>query len=348
MESKNPFTDIVSVFENFSAEPKDVQLTNWLAACVKGGTFKDRVLQYRQTGAPEIKKNLPLITPGARCKGGRRKENIEVLTGWVCLDIDGKDNPHIKDAARIRDEIIKISNVAFSALSTGGQGVWALVKVSDPENQDAHFQALLKDFERFGIKLDSSKGRNANDARFFSYDPDARMKRSFEVYTKKVTSQPATRTSPIQSRTRSTYGEKALQQEIGVLAMARKGTRNETLFKCAASLFELVAGGELDGIETENLLFDTALRIGLTKSESQKTILSAKQTGLQNPRSATKTPSKPKLQKQSQPYPTEWDKVKSPQPGTAEHAEMEYYAAMDADPMLNEIVNVFGAEPVFN
>ena len=344
MESK-AFREVVSVFENFSAEPKDVPLINWLAACAKGGRYKDRVLKYRETGAPEIKKGLPLVTPGARCIGGRRKEHVQELTGWICLDIDAKDNP-TKPAAAIRDEIIKITNVAFAALSTGGKGVWALVKVSDPEKQDAHFEALLKDFERFGIKLDSSKGRNPNDARFYSYDPQARINTNFEVYKKKLT-QPVNRANPVQSGVRSTYGERALQQEIGILAMAPKGTRNETLFKCAASLFELVAGGELNGIETENILMDTALRIGLSKSECLKTISSAKQSGMQNPRSASKSPHKPELHKPPG-YPSAWDEVKPPKQGSSEWDEMIYQETLSQDRVLQHIVGMFDCEPVFN
>ncbi|MCC5906585.1 MAG: hypothetical protein JJU13_10275 [Balneolaceae bacterium] len=359
MERK--FLDTVTVFENFAAEPKPIPLSKWLAACVKGTRFKDQVLEYRRTGNQEIKKRLPLVTVGAVCEGGRRMENVVQRTGWVCLDIDGKDNPGL-NAKEIRDQIINIRNVAFSAISTGGAGVWALVKVKHPDRQAEYFEALKSDFQRFGIVLDSSKGRNPNDARFYSYDPDAKLNREFHLYSKIPAPTPPVQV-PVRTSQPGGYGEKALKEEIGTLAMARKGSRNETLFKCAASLFELVAGGELVDHEVTSLLQQTALSIGLRKSETAATLTSAKQTGFQNPRSGNRSSSNhsPNSQPSQRSYPKNWDEVTPPQPGTAEFKEMEYYelqdgmnsslnheiqTAIDADPILNEIVTMFECEPI--
>ena len=41
---------------------------------------------------------------------------------------------------------------------------------------------MLHDFKTRGIFLDHTKGKNPNDARFYSYDPEAIIKRDYKVY----------------------------------------------------------------------------------------------------------------------------------------------------------------------
>jgi hypothetical protein len=77
--------------------------------------------------------------------------------------------------------------VAFTALSASGRGVWALVKVAEPENIGAHFEQLDRDFQSLGIALDTSKGGNPSDLRIYSFDPDAVIKERFALYTRKFT-----------------------------------------------------------------------------------------------------------------------------------------------------------------
>lgn len=201
------FRDRISVFQNLKSPPQTITLGQWLKACKYGSkTEKEKqVLEYRRcltelidkgysivdakaelksSGKDQLKKSLPLATVGGVCVGGRKLKNVVSRTGWIALDIDYSENPHLSDPEHLRDEVAKIANVAFTGLSTGGRGVWALVKVSEPERQAEHFQALQEDFKGFGITLDSSKGENPNDARFYSYDPGAIIKDAFTVYEK--------------------------------------------------------------------------------------------------------------------------------------------------------------------
>lgn len=164
--------------------PHNRYLGEWLQANKRGlkGGYTDKIRGYRETGDKTVKQSLPLATVGAFCEGGRKMEDVVHRTGWVALDIDPGDNPHIANAAALRNEVAKIKYVAFSALSVSGKGVWALVKIKDPDRQGEHFDQLIKDFSSVGITLDTSKGRNPNDARFLSYDPDAVIKDDFAVY----------------------------------------------------------------------------------------------------------------------------------------------------------------------
>lgn len=197
------FNDDISYFESINSDPETIKLHEWLSACMRDDTYKEEIEEYRNEyntlkdqglneadikqalntkGLTDFKRNLPFVTVGAVCKGGRKSNQVTLKTGWIALDIDGKDNPHLTDFEAVRDELSKIIFVAFSCLSVGGNGVWVLVKVEHPESQEDYFQQLLHDFGKRGIILDHTKGKNPNDARFYSYDTDAKIRDDFKVY----------------------------------------------------------------------------------------------------------------------------------------------------------------------
>ncbi len=86
------------------------------------------------------------------------------------------------------------------------------------------------------------------------------------------------------------YGQAALLDEIRELRAAPEGQRNETLNKCAFSLGQLIAGGELDEFETTTTLTSTAQSIGLETREIQTTIRSGIDAGMRESRTALQAP----------------------------------------------------------
>ncbi len=278
------FNTEISVFKNIYSEPQTINLRSWILACKQGSRFIKQVMEYRKTKNEELKKMLPLVTVGAVCSNGRKLEDVQTRTGWIALDIDAKDNQHLPNAEIIRDEISKIKNVAFAGLSTSGKGVWALVKVSNPNRQAEHFEMLIKDFDSFGIKLDTTKGKNPNDARFYSYDPDAIIKGEEILYTKLP---PINITNTSKSTTpnnKGRYVSKVFESEITALRNAKNGSRNETLFKCAATLSGFVASGALNETDVRQSIEQSALSIGLKHSEITSTLNSGFKAGLKSPR----------------------------------------------------------------
>ena len=79
------------------------------------------------------------------------------------------------------NELSKNKYVIACWVSPSGNGVKALVEVSEPERHLEHFDALLEDFE----DLDPS-GRNLSRVCFESYDPDMYIARKWEVYDRFV------------------------------------------------------------------------------------------------------------------------------------------------------------------
>ena len=86
----------------------------------------------------------------------------------------------------------------------------------------------------------------------------------------------------------SAYGRAALKAEIAELASTPEGSRNHRLNYAAFCLFQLVAGGELDGGEVEQRLVAAADANGLLADDGMRqvlaTIRSGQRAGLLNPR----------------------------------------------------------------
>ena len=86
------------------------------------------------------------------------------------------------------------------------------------------------------------------------------------------------------------YGQAALDYEIRELANTIKGQRNAALNRASFSLYQLVAGGELDPAEVQRCLIEAATTNGLMDDPKdgprsvQKTIASGARAGLLHPR----------------------------------------------------------------
>jgi hypothetical protein len=87
----------------------------------------------------------------------------------------------------------------------------------------------------------------------------------------------------------SGYGTAALDREITVLAATPAGQRNSRLNRAAFSLYQLVAGGELDGGSVEHRLVEACHANRLIEDDGEgsvtKTIASGRSAGLLHPRS---------------------------------------------------------------
>lgn len=182
----------VSCYQNvYSKEAVTTTLSDWLRSIMEPKTAreisrKEQVLQYRQKEDSELKRQIPIFTPGAlmnhRNKTVTEPPQLKMMTGWMQFDVDAKDNRYLGDAAHLRDEISKIVFVAFCSISTSGKGVWGLVKVKYLNQYREHFEQLKKDFGSLGVTLDPSKGGNPADPRFYTYDPEAYIASDFKLY----------------------------------------------------------------------------------------------------------------------------------------------------------------------
>jgi len=99
----------------------------------------------------------------------RSKNGLLEHSGMICLDIDGKDNTGI-DLSLFIASMKHVDQVYYAGRSISGNGAFIIVSISNPEQHEQHFDALVVDFERMGIKVDKSC-RDVSRARFVSRDP---------------------------------------------------------------------------------------------------------------------------------------------------------------------------------
>jgi hypothetical protein len=81
------------------------------------------------------------------------------------------------------------------------------------------------------------------------------------------------------------YGRRVLAAELAALGRATPGQRNHTLNRTALKVYRYVAGGVLDEQDVTLAFTIAALAIGLSRTEIDRTLASARTAGLANPRS---------------------------------------------------------------
>jgi VirE N-terminal domain. len=108
-------------------------------------------------------------------------------SGLLAFDIDPAQNPWLnaETAPALRDEISKLKQVAYCALSASWKGVWGVVPIEKTEYHKEHFEALKADFAGWKILIDSACS-NVAHLRFWSYDPDAYLNPEATTYTKLI------------------------------------------------------------------------------------------------------------------------------------------------------------------
>jgi len=89
-------------------------------------------------------------------------------------------------------------------------------------------------------------------------------------------------TAPLKSA--DAYGRAALEREVGRVAMAPVGARNDQLNRSAHALGQLAAARRVDIDVAGNALLAAAIRGGLGEAEAEATIRSGLRAGLQSPR----------------------------------------------------------------
>ena len=163
---------IISKFKNFkSNEPTNISLLDWLI----DETYKESVIKIRAISEKEeitrLKSQLPCVTISGLFTI-RKADSLVKHSGYICVDIDGKDNPHLKDYKQVRDELRKIKNIAYLSLSVSGNGVFCLIPINFPEKHKEHFEALKIQFSNIGITIDKACS-DVSRLRIYSYDEEA-------------------------------------------------------------------------------------------------------------------------------------------------------------------------------
>lgn len=152
-----------------------------------GDFSREDVLRIRSTSEKSEKAYLKRLLPCATISGvfgpTRNSKNLKQHSGFVCLDIDGKDNPDITNWDYLKEQLAAIPQIAFSSLSVSGKGLFLLVPIQYTSCHKGHFLQLEEDFKRMGIVLD----HNCSDVsrlRTKSYDANPYVNENALIYNK--------------------------------------------------------------------------------------------------------------------------------------------------------------------
>lgn len=167
-----------TIFKNiYSKEPHYIAVSEALAR-ISNGKSRDRVEEIRRTidkeKAGKLKANLPSVCFSGRFGKDRTDEQILEHSGFIVLDFDG-----VSDLRDRQSEIISNEYVHACWISPSGNGLKALVRVSDGKRHREHFQALQEVFE--GV---DKSGVNPSRVCYESYDPEVYINEQSTVFTK--------------------------------------------------------------------------------------------------------------------------------------------------------------------
>lgn len=180
---KNFFKTEVTFVPSISCEDKDLK-TEKLSRLLLSDTWKTQVEEVRNENDPakraELKKELPAFLPSglfsSRKAGGLKKHS-----GFVCIDIDAKDNTEVSNFDSLKELMHQIPNVMYCGLSASGTGYFCLIPIKNPDKHTEYFRAIEQDFKRCGIRIDR-KCVNVNRLRFVSYDNEPYINTAAAAY----------------------------------------------------------------------------------------------------------------------------------------------------------------------
>ena len=173
----------VSLFAALSARcSSEVDILSFLCS----DSHKEVVMKIRTTTNPdhrrELKKKLPAITPAGVFSPRRGAGYLRSYSGMLGVDIDGKDNPHVKDWSRAAHRIGRLwPSVVYAGRSVGGCGCFVLYRIAEPELYAEHYADIVASIEALGFKVDTAC-RDLTRLRFASYDPTPYLNREATMH----------------------------------------------------------------------------------------------------------------------------------------------------------------------
>ena len=196
-------------------------------------------------GERDKKKTLPVV-----CWSGEFSERADDAlfehSGYIVLDFDHVDVDSTKTSLATDDYIYSCWT------SPSGNGVKALVRVTNPERHRDHFRGLVKYFERqYGLQVDES-GINESRACFESHDPDIVIKES----SKKFGALLSENTEDKQrTEVKGDYTDyMRLNLAARMIRYAEDGDKHATLLRAAKLCGGYIAAGRMEEDEVVRIL----------------------------------------------------------------------------------------------
>lgn len=211
---------------------------------IKTGQSKTTIEKVRD-GDKESKKNLPVVCFSGEFSS-RADDALFEHSGLVVLDFD-----HI-DVAQAKSALATDSHVFSCWTSPSGDGLKALVRITNPERHRDHFRALRTYFHKqYDLEVDDS-GINESRACFESYDPDLILNpdaKKFGAFATEKSEQVQ------EARVGEFTDYMKLNLACRVVRQADDGQKHAALLKAAKLVGGYVSAGRIEEEEAVRVLF---------------------------------------------------------------------------------------------
>lgn len=212
---------------------------------IQQGHSKKLIREVRK-GHKEKKIKLPVICFSGEFSS-RTDEGLFEHSEFIILDFDHVDVKTTKTALATDDFIYSCW------VSPSGDGIKALVRLTNPERHRDHFRALITYFNRqYGLEVDES-GINESRACFESWDPDIIIKDEYKRFGAFTTEHAEAQTPVNASYSYTDYMK--LNLAARMIRNAKDGEKWVTLNKAAMLCGGYIAAGRMEEEEVFRILF---------------------------------------------------------------------------------------------
>jgi hypothetical protein len=235
----------VTVFESlFKETPHHVPLNQALSRIQTGrsSTLIDEV----RGGDKEAKKKLPVVLFSGEFSS-RKDEALFEHSGLVVLDFDHVDVDRTKQALATDDFVLACWT------SPSGDGIKALVRITNPERHRDHFRSLIAYFDKqYGLQVDET-GINESRACFESHDPDMIIKDDSKKFGSFLTEYAETQAPTNDGYEYTDYMK--LNLAARMIRNAEDGEKHMALIKASTLCGGYIAAGKMEEEEVVRVLF---------------------------------------------------------------------------------------------
>lgn len=241
---------------------------------IQNGKSKDTIERFRDTREREDKMSLPIVLWSGTFNKRADNELVE-HSGFIVLDFD-----HI-DIEQGKTQVGSDQYVRACWVSPSGDGLKALVKVSNPERHRDHFRAIKSYFSKtYGLEVDET-GINESRACFESYDPDIIIKDTSDSFGGLITKK-SEEQAPVQQYLFTDYMK--LNLAARMIRQAQDGEKHATLLKAARLCGGYVSAGRMEEEEAVRVLFREICKRDIDSEEhAMSTIRSGMEDGKNSP-----------------------------------------------------------------
>ena len=267
----------VTIFQDIYKKNKSdahvIQLSTALKRIKEGNS--QTVIEAIRDGSKDFKKKLPVVLFSGEFKA-RNDEALEKHSQFIVLDFD-----HINVEAS--KAVLSTDPYVYSCwVSPSGDGLKALVKITNPERHRDHFRALRTYFEKqYTLEVDES-GINESRACFESWDPDIIINEQSKPFGAFATEKSESQVAVSQSGSYTDYMKLNLAARL--IRQCSDGEKHNTLLRAAKLCGGYVAAGRMEEDEVVRVLTREILKRDVDdEQQAVRTIKDAMERGKQDP-----------------------------------------------------------------